>query len=92
MFTAIIKDLIGRFGNIIIVALVAIVEVLAPGVRGEAGALFAGPVPFRSKGVFRVGVKQGGLLSGGQLDADGCGPCDGFVPRKAGFELMGKKD
>ena len=29
MFTAIIKDLIGRFGNIIIVALVAIVAAIA---------------------------------------------------------------
>ena len=72
--------------------LVAIVEGLVPGVRGVAGVLFAGPVPGWFEGGLEVGVQQRLFLAGGQLDADGCGPCDGLVPRKVGFGLMGDED
>lgn len=73
-------------------ALVATVKVLAPGVRGVAGVLLAGPVPGRLECVLEVGVEQYGLLPGWQVGADGCGPCDGLVPRKAGFWLLGDED
>src|SRR3990167_744875 len=68
---------------LVAVVLVAVTEILVPGVALVAGVLVARPVPVFFERLGRGGEKQGLFLARGQLAALFLGPGNGLVPGEA---------